>query len=186
MPKRLTHNQLSKPVFWLVLSTLQSKWPGNRPVLSFGHFSPFIAVIKWGDTVRERPLSFLFFMMCVWTVPCFLFFSECHPSCWLCTGPSAENCTSCPSTSSLHEGRCVPSCPQGFVVQDSQCQGERPTCALTYTHTQSHAHTFSYRRSYFGLVWFRRLWDCSQAGVWLNCCCGLAVPVALSPHVWAH
>lgn len=56
--------------------------------------------------------------------------SECHPSCWQCAGPSADNCTSCPSPSSLYEGRCVPTCPQGFLIQDNQCQGES-----TYTHT---------------------------------------------------
>ncbi|XP_036955362.1 extracellular matrix protein FRAS1 isoform X2 [Acanthopagrus latus] len=53
---------------------------------------------------------------------------ECHPSCWLCTGPSADNCTSCASPSSLHEGRCIPSCLQGFFVQDSQCQACHPSC----------------------------------------------------------
>uniref|UniRef100_UPI001ED83835 extracellular matrix protein FRAS1 n=1 Tax=Scatophagus argus TaxID=75038 RepID=UPI001ED83835 len=53
---------------------------------------------------------------------------ECHPSCWLCTGPSADNCTSCPSPSSLHEGRCVPSCPQSFFIQDNQCQACHPSC----------------------------------------------------------
>lgn len=53
-------------------------------------------------------------------------FSECHPSCWLCTGPSADNCTSCPPSSSLHKGRCLPGCPQGSFVQDNQCHGERP------------------------------------------------------------
>ncbi|XP_067377534.1 extracellular matrix protein FRAS1 isoform X3 [Channa argus] len=53
---------------------------------------------------------------------------ECHPSCWQCTGPSADNCTSCPSPSSLHEGRCVPSCLQGFFIQDNQCQACHPSC----------------------------------------------------------
>ncbi|GLD74327.1 extracellular matrix protein FRAS1-like protein [Lates japonicus] len=53
---------------------------------------------------------------------------ECHPSCWQCTGPSADNCTSCPSPSSLHEGQCVPSCPRGFFVQDNQCQACHPSC----------------------------------------------------------
>uniref|UniRef100_A0A8P4K7M3 Fraser extracellular matrix complex subunit 1 n=1 Tax=Dicentrarchus labrax TaxID=13489 RepID=A0A8P4K7M3_DICLA len=53
---------------------------------------------------------------------------ECHPSCWLCTGPSADNCTSCPSPTNLHEGRCVPSCPQGFFTQDNQCQACHPSC----------------------------------------------------------
>ncbi|XP_072243382.1 extracellular matrix organizing protein FRAS1 isoform X1 [Leuresthes tenuis] len=53
---------------------------------------------------------------------------ECHPSCQHCTGPSADHCTSCPSTSSLFEGRCVPTCPQGFFSQDSQCQACHPSC----------------------------------------------------------
>ncbi|KAA8592453.1 hypothetical protein FQN60_017908, partial [Etheostoma spectabile] len=53
---------------------------------------------------------------------------ECHSSCWLCTGPSADNCTSCLSPSSLHEGRCVPSSPQGFFIQDNQCQACHPSC----------------------------------------------------------
>ncbi|XP_030272850.1 extracellular matrix organizing protein FRAS1 isoform X1 [Sparus aurata] len=53
---------------------------------------------------------------------------ECHPSCWLCTGPSADNCTSCASPTSLYEGRCIPSCLQGFFVQDSQCQACHPSC----------------------------------------------------------
>ncbi|XP_035766601.1 extracellular matrix protein FRAS1 [Neolamprologus brichardi] len=53
---------------------------------------------------------------------------ECHPSCWQCAGPSADNCTSCPSPSSLYEGRCVPTCPQGFFIQDNQCQACHPSC----------------------------------------------------------
>ncbi|KAM9392081.1 extracellular matrix organizing protein FRAS1 [Pholidichthys leucotaenia] len=53
---------------------------------------------------------------------------ECHPSCWQCTGPSAENCTSCPSPSSLYEERCVPTCPQGFFILDGQCQACHPSC----------------------------------------------------------
>uniref|UniRef100_A0A3Q3MY85 Fraser extracellular matrix complex subunit 1 n=1 Tax=Mastacembelus armatus TaxID=205130 RepID=A0A3Q3MY85_9TELE len=55
-------------------------------------------------------------------------FSECHPSCWHCAGPSADNCTSCPTASSLHGGRCVPTCPHGFFIQDGQCQACHPTC----------------------------------------------------------
>ncbi|XP_069025425.1 extracellular matrix organizing protein FRAS1 isoform X2 [Embiotoca jacksoni] len=54
--------------------------------------------------------------------------TECHPSCRLCTGPSADNCTSCPAPSGLHEGRCVPACPQGFFIQDNQCQACHPSC----------------------------------------------------------
>uniref|UniRef100_A0A672YI55 VWFC domain-containing protein n=1 Tax=Sphaeramia orbicularis TaxID=375764 RepID=A0A672YI55_9TELE len=54
--------------------------------------------------------------------------TECHPSCWQCTRSSADNCTSCPSPSNLHEGRCVPDCPQGFFIQDSQCQACHPSC----------------------------------------------------------
>uniref|UniRef100_A0AAX7TTD3 VWFC domain-containing protein n=1 Tax=Astatotilapia calliptera TaxID=8154 RepID=A0AAX7TTD3_ASTCA len=53
---------------------------------------------------------------------------SCHPSCWQCAGPSADNCTSCPSPSSLYEGRCVPTCPQGFLIQDNQCQACHPSC----------------------------------------------------------
>uniref|UniRef100_UPI0037E879D7 extracellular matrix organizing protein FRAS1 n=1 Tax=Semicossyphus pulcher TaxID=241346 RepID=UPI0037E879D7 len=54
--------------------------------------------------------------------------TECDPSCWLCSGPSAENCTSCPAPSSLHEGRCVLTCPQGLFSQDNQCQACHPSC----------------------------------------------------------
>uniref|UniRef100_A0AAX7USN5 Fraser extracellular matrix complex subunit 1 n=1 Tax=Astatotilapia calliptera TaxID=8154 RepID=A0AAX7USN5_ASTCA len=55
---------------------------------------------------------------------------ECHPSCWQCAGPSADNCTSCPSPSSLYEGRCVPTCPQGFLIQDNQsCHPSCQTCS---------------------------------------------------------
>ncbi|KAF0034366.1 hypothetical protein F2P81_014432 [Scophthalmus maximus] len=46
----------------------------------------------------------------------------CHPSCSRCTGPSADNCTSCPSPSGLHEGRCDASCARGFFLRDGQCQ----------------------------------------------------------------
>ncbi|MED6293237.1 hypothetical protein CHARACLAT_008691, partial [Characodon lateralis] len=53
---------------------------------------------------------------------------DCHPSCQHCTGPSAENCSSCLSPSSLFEGRCVPTCPQGFFTQDNQCQACHPSC----------------------------------------------------------
>lgn len=67
-----------------------------------------------------------FFFPALACVTVLLSFSECHPSCWLCTGPSADNCTSCTPPSSLHEGRCLPGCPQGSFAQDDQCQGERP------------------------------------------------------------
>uniref|UniRef100_A0A3Q2PFS0 Fraser extracellular matrix complex subunit 1 n=1 Tax=Fundulus heteroclitus TaxID=8078 RepID=A0A3Q2PFS0_FUNHE len=53
---------------------------------------------------------------------------DCHPSCQRCTGPSAENCSSCSSPSSLFEGRCVPTCPQGFFTRDNQCQACHPSC----------------------------------------------------------
>ncbi|XP_037832589.1 extracellular matrix protein FRAS1 isoform X2 [Kryptolebias marmoratus] len=53
---------------------------------------------------------------------------ECHPSCLHCSGPSAENCTSCSSLSNLDEDRCVPTCPQGFFARDNQCQGCHPSC----------------------------------------------------------
>ncbi|CAJ1069789.1 extracellular matrix protein FRAS1 [Xyrichtys novacula] len=53
---------------------------------------------------------------------------ECHSSCWLCSGLSAENCTSCPTPSNLLEGRCVHTCPQGFFKQDNQCQACHPSC----------------------------------------------------------
>ncbi|XP_068615370.1 extracellular matrix organizing protein FRAS1-like, partial [Brachionichthys hirsutus] len=53
---------------------------------------------------------------------------ECHPSCWLCSGTSADNCTSCPSPSDLYQDRCVPSCPQGFFSQEDQCQACHPSC----------------------------------------------------------
>uniref|UniRef100_A0A672YI22 VWFC domain-containing protein n=1 Tax=Sphaeramia orbicularis TaxID=375764 RepID=A0A672YI22_9TELE len=56
--------------------------------------------------------------------------TECHPSCWQCTRSSADNCTSCPSPSNLHEGRCVPDCPQGFFIQDSQsCHPSCQSCS---------------------------------------------------------
>ncbi|XP_077417485.1 extracellular matrix organizing protein FRAS1 isoform X1 [Vanacampus margaritifer] len=54
--------------------------------------------------------------------------TECHASCGHCTGPSADNCTSCPSSSILHEGQCVHACPLGFFVQDGQCQACHPSC----------------------------------------------------------
>uniref|UniRef100_A0A3Q1CIX6 VWFC domain-containing protein n=1 Tax=Amphiprion ocellaris TaxID=80972 RepID=A0A3Q1CIX6_AMPOC len=53
---------------------------------------------------------------------------DCHPSCWHCSGPSADNCTSCSSPSSLLEGRCVQTCPQGFFMQDDRCQACHPSC----------------------------------------------------------
>ncbi|CAN9512669.1 unnamed protein product [Ophioblennius macclurei] len=55
---------------------------------------------------------------------------ECHPSCWRCTGPSADNCTSCRSPDSLHQGRCEPTCPPAFFVQDQQCQACHPSCQM--------------------------------------------------------
>ncbi|XP_061880359.1 extracellular matrix organizing protein FRAS1-like [Entelurus aequoreus] len=54
--------------------------------------------------------------------------TECHPSCWVCVGPSVDDCTSCPSPAALLQGRCVPSCPPGFFLQDSQCQSCHPSC----------------------------------------------------------
>lgn len=53
---------------------------------------------------------------------------ECDASCWRCTGPSAESCTSCPPSSSLQDGRCLPACPLGFFTQDHQCQACHPSC----------------------------------------------------------
>ncbi|KAM7391087.1 hypothetical protein PAMP_021803 [Pampus punctatissimus] len=63
--------------------------------------------------------------------------AECHASCWHCTGPSADNCTSCPSPSSLQEGRCVPTCPQGFFIQDNQCQECSSDCQLCTADLQT-------------------------------------------------
>ncbi|KAM9823010.1 extracellular matrix organizing protein FRAS1 [Syngnathus typhle] len=54
--------------------------------------------------------------------------TECHASCRHCSGPSADNCTSCPMPASLHEGQCVHACPHGFFLQDGQCQGCHPSC----------------------------------------------------------
>uniref|UniRef100_H3DH31 Fraser extracellular matrix complex subunit 1 n=1 Tax=Tetraodon nigroviridis TaxID=99883 RepID=H3DH31_TETNG len=55
---------------------------------------------------------------------------ECHPSCWLCTGPSADNCTSCPPPSSLNEGRCLPGCPQDSLSRTaSACHPSCLTCS---------------------------------------------------------
>ncbi|XP_041644401.1 extracellular matrix protein FRAS1 [Cheilinus undulatus] len=54
--------------------------------------------------------------------------TECHSSCSLCSGPSAENCTSCLAPFNLHEGRCVLTCPQVFFSQDGQCHACHPSC----------------------------------------------------------
>ncbi|XP_032434237.1 extracellular matrix organizing protein FRAS1 isoform X1 [Xiphophorus hellerii] len=53
---------------------------------------------------------------------------DCHPSCLRCTGPSEADCSSCLSPSSLFEGRCVHTCPQGFFTRDGQCQACHPSC----------------------------------------------------------
>ncbi|XP_076007225.1 extracellular matrix organizing protein FRAS1 [Genypterus blacodes] len=52
----------------------------------------------------------------------------CHSSCWRCTGASADNCTSCSIPASMHESRCIPTCPQGFHIQDNHCQACHPSC----------------------------------------------------------
>ncbi|KAG7220426.1 hypothetical protein INR49_003292 [Caranx melampygus] len=62
---------------------------------------------------------------------------ECHPSCWHCTGPHADNCTSCPSSSGLHGGLCLTSCPQGFFIQDNQCQACHPSCQTCSDSSQA-------------------------------------------------
>uniref|UniRef100_A0A3Q3BPI3 Fraser extracellular matrix complex subunit 1 n=1 Tax=Haplochromis burtoni TaxID=8153 RepID=A0A3Q3BPI3_HAPBU len=82
---------------------------------------------SWGLSLL---LSFSFILLFFMVTMSLLFVSssECHPSCWQCAGPSADNCTSCPSPSSLYEGRCVPTCPQGFLIQDNQCQACHPSC----------------------------------------------------------
>ncbi|KAM7019160.1 LOW QUALITY PROTEIN: extracellular matrix organizing protein FRAS1 [Tautogolabrus adspersus] len=54
--------------------------------------------------------------------------TECHSSCSICSGPSAENCTSCPPHLHLHDGSCVLTCPQVFFSQDNQCQACHPSC----------------------------------------------------------
>ncbi|XP_034027090.1 extracellular matrix protein FRAS1 [Thalassophryne amazonica] len=53
---------------------------------------------------------------------------ECHSSCQHCTGPNADNCTSCASSLNLHQGHCVSTCPQGFFFQDNKCQACHPSC----------------------------------------------------------
>ncbi|KAM9742832.1 extracellular matrix organizing protein FRAS1 isoform 2-T2 [Menidia menidia] len=53
---------------------------------------------------------------------------HCHSLCLHCIGQTEDQCTSCPSTSSLYEGRCIPTCPQGFFSQRSQCQACHPSC----------------------------------------------------------
>ncbi|KAM6930976.1 extracellular matrix organizing protein FRAS1 [Xenentodon cancila] len=62
---------------------------------------------------------------------------ECHPSCQRCTGPSADNCTSCSSPLRLLEGRCDPTCPHGFFTQDNQCQACHPSCQSCSSASQA-------------------------------------------------
>ncbi|XP_056136283.1 extracellular matrix protein FRAS1 [Lampris incognitus] len=53
---------------------------------------------------------------------------DCHPSCTHCVGGSVENCTSCRSPFTLHEGLCIPACPHGFYIQDNTCRECHPSC----------------------------------------------------------
>ncbi|KAK7933749.1 hypothetical protein WMY93_004645 [Mugilogobius chulae] len=47
---------------------------------------------------------------------------DCDSSCLQCTGPSSDSCVSCPSLSSLLQGRCVSQCPEGRYSEDGVCQ----------------------------------------------------------------
>ncbi|XP_039614478.1 extracellular matrix protein FRAS1 isoform X1 [Polypterus senegalus] len=53
---------------------------------------------------------------------------ECHSSCLECTGKSFKNCTSCTPPNVLHEGRCLPKCPEGLFSQDTLCTNCHPSC----------------------------------------------------------
>lgn len=46
-------------------------------------------------------------------------FSECHPSCLSCSGPSQADCTLCPFGASLHSGYCKTSCRDGLFFHST-------------------------------------------------------------------
>uniref|UniRef100_A0A6I8NJC9 Fraser extracellular matrix complex subunit 1 n=1 Tax=Ornithorhynchus anatinus TaxID=9258 RepID=A0A6I8NJC9_ORNAN len=56
------------------------------------------------------------------------FCEVCDGSCRACVGSSPHNCTSCPSTHVLLDGRCLSHCPPGFFRQDAACSACHPTC----------------------------------------------------------
>lgn len=54
-----------------------------------------------------------------------LVFSACHPTCKECSGPSQADCTVCPPHTSLHNGYCRTSCPEGqYLNALGYCSGE--------------------------------------------------------------
>lgn len=53
---------------------------------------------------------------------------KCHPSCASCSGPSANECTSCPSDAHISGRACVDECPRGEFSLGGECHSCSPSC----------------------------------------------------------
>ncbi|XP_016153247.1 PREDICTED: extracellular matrix protein FRAS1 [Ficedula albicollis] len=53
---------------------------------------------------------------------------ECHSSCAGCVGNSSQDCTACPASLLLLEGRCLPTCPEGLFSRGGHCSSCHPSC----------------------------------------------------------
>ncbi|NWY04165.1 FRAS1 protein, partial [Nothoprocta ornata] len=54
--------------------------------------------------------------------------TRCHPSCAGCVGSAPQDCTACPSSHVLLEGRCLSACPEGLFSHDDRCYACHPSC----------------------------------------------------------
>ncbi|KCV69795.1 TKL protein kinase [Fonticula alba] len=66
----------------------------------------------------------------------------CAGSCGTCTGPAADQCTSCPGSAFLHGGRCVAACPGGTFAcrTNGSCQPCDTGCRECTTLTSVGGH----------------------------------------------
>ncbi|NXU54362.1 FRAS1 protein, partial [Turnix velox] len=52
----------------------------------------------------------------------------CHSSCASCVGNTSQDCTACPSSHVLFEGRCLSECPEGHFSHSHHCSSCHPSC----------------------------------------------------------
>ncbi len=71
--------------------------------------------------------------------------STCASSCKTCSGPANNQCTSCPTGSSLSNGYCTPTCASGqFLNSSNLCQSCMANCVNCFTATTCNSCALGY------------------------------------------
>ncbi|KAL4689471.1 hypothetical protein H8959_012262, partial [Pygathrix nigripes] len=76
----------------------------------------------------------------------------CEASCAKCRGPTQEDCTTCPMTRILDDGRCVSNCPSWKFEFENQCHPCHHTCQRCQGSGPTHCTSCeadNYGREYF-------------------------------------